>query len=91
MKKCWHLLKEGINFWEEEISPVVEKEIMREVKKEISLLSTELLECQISEDSMQVGVIIAGSSQRNYPNGLNAKFAPVKGLQYMMILPMMNT
>ena len=54
------LLKEGINFWEEDLSPAVEMEIMTEVEKEISLLSTELLECQLSEDSMQVGVTIAG-------------------------------
>ena len=37
-------------------------EIMTEAEKEISLPSTELLECQLSEDRKQVGVTIAEDS-----------------------------
>ena len=56
------LLKENINIWEEDLAETVQNEqsIMAEIEKEISAISTELLECQLSEDSMQVAVFVAG-------------------------------
>ena len=53
------LLKEEINFWDEDLRPdVLDKESMRIINEEICTL--ELAECQLSEDTTEVGVTIAG-------------------------------
>ena len=56
------LLKEGINFWEENLQPddMVQCESMNAVNKEIENISNELHENQLSDDSMEVAVTIAG-------------------------------
>ena len=50
------------------------------VEKEISLLSTELLECQLSEDSMQVGVTIAGYIAKKLSKRSKCQVCPSKGI-----------
>ena len=54
------LLKEDINFWEENIYQTFENSIFENIMQDITLLSTKILECQFSEDSMGVVVTIAG-------------------------------
>ena len=54
------LVKEDINFWEENIYQTFENSIFENIMQDITLLSTEMLECQLSEDSMEVAVTIAG-------------------------------
>ena len=56
------VLKENLNFWEEDVySPKREvSEMVAKVKGEISNLSTELLEIEISDDTREVALMIAG-------------------------------
>ena len=54
------LLKEDIYFWEENIYQTFENSIFENIMQNITLLSTEMLECQLSEDGMEVAVTIAG-------------------------------
>ena len=55
-----NLLKEDINFWDKNIYKTFEYSTLKNIMRDIALLSSEILECQLSEDSMEVGVTIAG-------------------------------
>ena len=68
---------------------------MTEIEKEVSSISTELLECQLSEDSMQVAVTVAGYvakklSKRSKcdicPNMMIAKDEDIMHNEYLKIL-----
>ena len=56
------LLKEDIIFWDENIYQTfdIEYSTLENIMQDIALLSSEILECQLSEDSMEVAVTIAG-------------------------------
>ena len=69
------VLKENLNFWEEDVySPKREvSEMVAKVKGEISNLSTELLEIEISDDTIEVALMIAGYIAKKLSK---RKFAP---------------
>ena len=56
------LLKEEINFWEEDLSPTNEKESesIAAINEEVSSMLAEILECNLSDDSKEVAFTIAG-------------------------------
>lgn len=58
------LLKENINFWEEDVSACYEG-ITTEFIAEIDLISAEIQEASLCENSVEVASTIGATSQRN--------------------------
>ena len=55
------LLREDINFWEEDLRPAVnDKDVLLKIQGEVSEISSDLLQCHLSDDSKEVAVTIAG-------------------------------
>ena len=59
--KISSFVKESINFWEEDVFIIIDlKETVLKIEKEVSPIMTKIFETELSEDSKQVAVYIAG-------------------------------
>ena len=54
------IIKEGINFWEEDIKKDIDIESMSLIDAELSNITTEILEAELNDDSKEVAVTIGG-------------------------------
>ena len=60
--KLRSILKEGINFWEEDVTLDVDLDsVLAQIKVELSELQTEILEAEVSDDTKEVAVTVSGS------------------------------
>ena len=73
------LIKEDLNFWEEDIAPEVDIDgVVARVEEEISHMHTELLETELNKDSKEVVVTIGGYVAKKLAKRSKCDVCPAK-------------